>query len=237
MPRWDLNIVLAALCKPPFEPLLKADVLHLSYKAAFLVSWGTAARVSELHALCVDSDHMQWGQNGEWVDLTAGLLFMAKNQRTTDPPRRYRLKALEQELQSGQEQLLCPVRALRAYLEQTKAVRGEQTRLFLRVKGSNQVGASIQTLARWLRETIRICYEREAPQSRADAVGCHAHELRAVSASLAVAHHRPIREVMKAAFWRSESCFSKFYLKDMAKFQSQPAVGLSTFAAGHSLDI
>ncbi|RLC31139.1 MAG: hypothetical protein DRH37_03750 [Deltaproteobacteria bacterium] len=237
MPKWNLNIVLRALCNPPFEPLAETDALHRSYKTAFLVAWGTASRVSELHALCMDGDHLKWGKDGAWVDLTAGMEFMAKNQRAQHPPRRFRLQALEQRNPEGGAELLCPVRALRTYLDLTKATRGEQTRLFLRLKGSNQAGASLQTLARWLRETVRICYEVEAPQLMADVDGCHAHELRAVAASLAVAHHKPVKDVMKAAFWRNESCFSTFYLKDMAKFQSGSPTGLSTFAAGYSLDI
>ena len=237
MPKWDLNIVLSALCKSPFEPLDTVDVLHLSFKTAFLIAWGTASRVSELHALCMDGDHLQWGKDGAWVDLTAGMNFMAKNQRVQHPPRRFRLQALERSDPEGGDAPLCPVRALRTYLDRTKATRGDQTRLFLRLKGSNQAGASLQTLARWLRETIRICYEAEAPRQVADTQGCHAHELRAVAASLAVAHHKPVKDVMAAAFWSSESCFSTFYLKDMAKVQSRSLTGLSTFAAGFSLDI
>lgn len=237
MPKWNLNIVLGALCKSPFEPLDEADVLHLSYKTAFLIAWGTASRRSELHALCMDGDHLKWGKDGAWVDLTAGMEFMAKNQRAQHPPRRFRLQALERRDPEGGEEPLCPVRALRLYLAHTKAYRGEQTRLFLRLNGTDGAGVSSQTLAKWIRETIRICYKEAAPQQVADTQGCHAHELRAVAASLAVAHHKPVREVMAAAFWRSESCFSTFYLKDMAKVQSGSPTGLSTFAAGFSLDI
>ena len=236
MPRWDLNIVLLALCKPPFEPLETISARHLSFKTAFLISWGTASRVSELHALSMDDDHLQWGQDGKWVDLTAGSAFMAKNQKASHPPRRFRLQALEQDRTLGTPEMLCPIRALSAYLDRTKATRGEQTKLFISLKSSTS-GVSIQTLARWLRETIKCCYESQAPQELADASGAHAHELRALASSLAVAHHKPIKEVMRAAYWKSESCFSTFYLKDMAKYQARSLTGMKTYAAGFSLDI
>jgi integrase len=238
MPKWDLNLVLQTLCKPPFEPLVEASAQHLSLKTAFLIAWGTASRVSELHALCMDDDHLQWGKDGKWVDLTAATAFMAKNQRATQPPRRFRLQALEQDPVTGREELLCPVRALRAYLDHTKATRGEHTKIFLSFKKGNATsGVSSQTLARWLRDTIKCCYELSGPGAVGEAQGAHAHQLRALASSLAVAHHKPVKDVMSAAYWSSETCFSTFYLKDMAKYLSRPATGVTTFAAGFSLDI
>ena len=236
MPKWDLNIVLRALSASPFEPLEEADLKHLTWKTAFLLSWGTASRISELHALCMDDDHLQWGKNGAWVELTAGMAFLAKNQRVNQPPRKFRLSALERNESNGDSDLLCPVRALRAYLVKTKPNRGVHTRLFLGLTGKfNPV--SIQTLSRWMRATVKLAYEELAPGSLGDAVGAHPHQIRALAVSLAVAHHRPVREVMRAAFWNNESCFSTFYLKDMARYSSADSVGLQTLAAGCSLDI
>ena len=70
----------------------------------------------------------------------------------------------------GTPKLLRLVRALSAYLDHTKATRGEQTKLFISLK-SNTSGASIQTLTRWLRETIKCYYESQAPQELTDAPG------------------------------------------------------------------
>ena len=200
------------------------------------MSWGTASRISELHALCMDDDHLQWGKNGDWVDLTAGMSFLAKNQRVDNPPRKFRLKALERDESNGDSLLLCPVRALRTYLERTKATRGVHVRLFLSTTGQFKP-VSIQTLSRWIRDTIKLAYQKNAPDSMGDAAGAHPHQLRALASSLAIAHHKPVREVMKAAYWKSETCFSTYYLKDMAKFSSAGPAGLQTLAAGFSLDI
>ncbi|KAJ1096084.1 hypothetical protein NDU88_001230 [Pleurodeles waltl] len=50
-PPWELNIVLAKLMGPPFEPIHKASLQHLTWKTAFLVAITSARRVSEIQAL------------------------------------------------------------------------------------------------------------------------------------------------------------------------------------------
>ena len=227
---WNLNVILEALGKPPFEPLNEVDIKHLTYKTIFLVAWGTAARVSEIHALAMDGDHLRFEQNNKWLEMTAAMEFLAKNQLATHPPRKFRLQALKT------KKILCPVRAIRIYLDKTKHLRGDRTKLFINTVRSSTKDIGIPTISRWLRETILECYRMGAPQDMEETVGAHAHEVRAVAASLAVAGHRPIKEVMRAAYWRNESCFTKFYLKDMAKYQNQNE-GHATVAASTSLDI
>ncbi|CAJ0940563.1 unnamed protein product [Ranitomeya imitator] len=48
---WDLNLVLTALQKPPFEPLKEVPLRLLSQKAVFLVAITSLRRVSELTAI------------------------------------------------------------------------------------------------------------------------------------------------------------------------------------------
>ncbi|XP_070597157.1 histone deacetylase 7 isoform X17 [Erythrolamprus reginae] len=55
-PSWDLQLVLKALTKPPFEPLRSIPLRLLSLKTAFLVAITSARRVSELAALSVRPD-------------------------------------------------------------------------------------------------------------------------------------------------------------------------------------
>ena len=59
-PKWDLAFVLSHMCKAPFEPLDKASLFYLSVKTVFLVTLATARRVSEVHALPMDSDHLRF---------------------------------------------------------------------------------------------------------------------------------------------------------------------------------
>ena len=51
-PPWELNIVLSKLMGPPFEPIHKSTLQHLTWKAAFLVAITSARRVREIQALC-----------------------------------------------------------------------------------------------------------------------------------------------------------------------------------------
>ena len=48
LPQWDLGIVLEALSKPPYEPLRKASIKHLTLKAVFLLAMASAGRHIEL---------------------------------------------------------------------------------------------------------------------------------------------------------------------------------------------
>ena len=38
LPQWDLGIVLEALSKPPYEPLIEASLKHLALKTVFLLA-------------------------------------------------------------------------------------------------------------------------------------------------------------------------------------------------------
>ena len=219
VPAWDLSLVFKALSQHPFEPLEEANVHYLTLKTVFLVTWATAARVSEIHALCMDSDHMQWASDNSSVKLIAASGFLAKNQRASDPPRAFTIHALNKLVPSGEDELLCPVRALRRYLAYTESYRGDRTKLFLNRRHSSRVDVGKPTVSRWIREAIIACYDMVAPEDRAEALGAHAHQVRGLAASMCVARNRPIKEVMSAAYWRSESCFTAFYLKDMARYE------------------
>ncbi|KAJ1178964.1 hypothetical protein NDU88_004203 [Pleurodeles waltl] len=56
-PPWELNVVLSRLMLPPFEPIHKASLQHLTWKAAFLVAITSARRVSEIQALCAQEPY------------------------------------------------------------------------------------------------------------------------------------------------------------------------------------
>lgn len=55
VPPWDLNVIVDALRRPPFEPLGVADLKWLSLKTAFLLAKISARRVSEVQTLSVHS--------------------------------------------------------------------------------------------------------------------------------------------------------------------------------------
>ena len=78
-PSWDLAVVLRGLCQPPFEPLETSDDRALSLKTVLLVALTTSKRVSDIHALSVEPDCMQFTDDGLSVRLKPHLRFVTKN--------------------------------------------------------------------------------------------------------------------------------------------------------------
>ena len=80
LPQWSLPLILQVLLKPPFEPLQKSDLKHLTLKTVFLTALASGRRRSELHALCFDSAHFRQNQDQSLVILYHDIDFVAKSQ-------------------------------------------------------------------------------------------------------------------------------------------------------------
>ncbi len=63
----------------PFEPLSLADIKWLSLKTAFLMAISSAKRVSELNALSVAPQCLQWGPEDSKVMLWSNQAFFTKS--------------------------------------------------------------------------------------------------------------------------------------------------------------
>ena len=86
--------------------------------------------------------------------------------------------------QSKEDRTLCPVRALRYYLDRTKDLRGSQSLLFISFKKGHTSDIRPATLSSWLKQTILLCY-KQAHQQASDFVQVKAHDIRAFAASKA----------------------------------------------------
>ena len=75
---WDLDIVLSALARPPFEPLESTSLKNLSMKVAFLLAITSTKRVGELHALSVSPECFQMGPDRKSVVLRPNPSFLPK---------------------------------------------------------------------------------------------------------------------------------------------------------------
>ena len=74
--KWDLAFVLSTLCKESYETLSKASLIHLTMKTSFLLTMATARRVSEVHALAIDEEHLRFrAVDGSLTVRTRGLLI------------------------------------------------------------------------------------------------------------------------------------------------------------------
>ena len=119
LPKWNLSVVLNELPKAPFEPMKDTDLKHLTLKTAFLLALASGKRRSEIHAWVANkvSNLGQW----EKVALFPSD-FIAKNQlaregsQSVSPVTIPALTTIV-DRQFKEDRTLCPVRALRYYLD------------------------------------------------------------------------------------------------------------------------
>ena len=194
VPNWDLDIVLKALCQPPYESLRWADFRALTRKAIFLVSLATAKRVGEIQ-----------GINHLIADTQEGMLlayldnFFPKTDRADTPlPREFPLKALTPIVGwEDEERLLCPVRALKYYLRKTEEVDPRPRNLFLSCKDRRRP-MSKNAISFFLRETIQHAH-RTQPQGTYPRGDVRAHSIRGVATSMNFMKNRSFAAVLEAA--------------------------------------
>jgi hypothetical protein len=215
-PKWELCVVLKGLREAPFEPLSTIDEKFLTIKTVFLVSLASAARVSELNALSAEEGFVRIKEDKSEVTLRPFDGFLAKNQRSDEPPREYSIRSLRHFAPEGDpERLLCPVRAIRVYLRRTNKFRGNRKKLFLSLKKGSKEEIGAHTISRWLREAIKTCYQMQSPAELEKMYSVSAHEVRAIATSLAVWRNTSIKNVLQSVYWRSHNTFTDFYLRNM----------------------
>ena len=176
LPKWNLSVVLNELTKAPFEPMKDTDLKHLTLKTAFLLALASGKRRSKIHAWVANkvSNLGQW----EKVALFPSSDFIAKNQLAREgsqsvSPVTIPALTTRVDRQFKEDRTLCPVWALRYYLDQTFK-KGHTSTSDIRPT----------TLSSWLKETILLCY-KQADQQALDLVQEKAHDIRALAASKA----------------------------------------------------
>ena len=113
-----------------------------------------------------------------------------------------------------EDRTLCPVRALRYYLDRTKDLRGSRSLLFISFKKGHTSDIRPATLSSWLKQTILLCY-KQADQQALDLVQVKAHDIRAIAASKAFYGGVSVDQIMQACHWKAHNTFTNFYLKDL----------------------
>ena len=222
---WDLPLVLQSLTRAPYEPMDRSDLRSLSRKTAFLLALSSAKRVGELQALSVSPDCIRWKADDTGVSLWPNPAFLPKVLKPQTVNQVLEISAL----QSGSAEdlsALCPVRALRAYVDRTRALRGTCTQLFV-CYGGNRLGhpLSKQRLSHWLVDTISAAYEslgQPVPE------GVVAHSTRGMTTSWAALKGVPLTEICAAASWSVPCTFARFYRLNVA---SQVSLGSTVLLA------
>ncbi len=151
-----LTYILKALKGPPFKPLQSTSLRALSLKTALLLALVSVNWVGDLQALSINPACLEFGPNDSKVILKPRLGYVM-----------YRLHSVKSSGHSAstlspstgsQLSLLCPVRALRVYIEHS-ASYGKSEQLFVgfgnRAKGGP---GTKQGISRCLVDAITLAY-------------------------------------------------------------------------------
>ena len=157
-PAWDVALVLQSLTGAPYEPLRTCGERFLAQKTLFLLALASAKRIGELHALLYRVSHSRnWGE----VSFSFVSGFVAKTQDPSSLAPRlegFAVPTLPNARNNRNGRLLCPVRAVRRYLDLAAAHRQRCERLFV-TAGRSKKEISKTTISFWLRKTISRAYE------------------------------------------------------------------------------
>jgi integrase len=220
VPKWDLALVLHGLTQAPFEPLGACPLMFCTLKTVFLVTLASGKRRSEIHALTRKS--LKRDELWETVTLAPEMSFIAKTElvnRGSGILREVEIKALGPFLGHDMEEdrMLCPVRALRIYLDRTDHHRSEtQRKLFISVQQNCTKDISKNTVSGWLKRTIAECYKGATPDAMR-LFKAKAHDVRAMSASWAFMKGMSLESIMGACSWKAHSTFTNYYLRDLTR--------------------
>ena len=218
VPAWNLSLVLHQLTKAPFEPLRKASLKHLTFKTVFLLALASGKRRSEIHTWLNKNIRHQ----ADWskVSLYPSPSFLAKNHLAKEGPECVApvvIPALAPTLDKSlkEDRSLCPVRALRYYLDKTQNLRTGKELVFVSFKQGFDRDISPATISSWIKQTVVLCYDLSDQES----LTLHqvkAHDVRAFAASKAFQGGISLDQILAACHWKSHNTFTQFYLKDVA---------------------
>ena len=220
-PSWDLNVVFTFLRSSSFEPLTTISLRDLTRKTLFLLSLATAKRVGEIQAL---------SRRVSFSSSAAGLSyvpeFVAKTESALRPlPRSFEVPSLG-DFAAGmiEDLLLCPVRALSAYLDRTSGIVNRPRHLFVSPRCPSRAMSK-----NWISYMLREIIVQSGASSGSGQVP-RAHSIRGIATSSAFFRNWSLRSVLEAASWRSNTVFTSFYLRDLS-FTSDGIHSLGPFVA------
>ncbi|KAI2662351.1 Beta-glucosidase A [Labeo rohita] len=203
---WDLSMVLLGLRRVPFEPLASVKLKYLSLKTALLIALNSIKRVGDLHAFSVSETCLEFGPADSHVTLRPRPGYVPKVPTNPFRDQVVNLQALPPE--DADPALLCPVRALRTYMDHAWSFRCYK-QLFV-CFGGQQKGnvVSKQRLAHWVVDAITLVYQC---QGKPCPLGVRAHSTRSVPCSYALAHSAFLADICRAVGWATPNTIAIFY--------------------------
>ncbi|XP_056619862.1 uncharacterized protein LOC130434030 [Triplophysa dalaica] len=208
VPSWDLNVVLQGLAMAPFEPLGDASLPHLTMKTALLTALASIKRVGDLQGLSVSPGCLEFGTGNSHVVLRPRPGYVPKVPTTPFRDQVVTLQALPSGEEDPTSHVLCPVRALRLYIDRTQNFRSSE-QLFVCFGRQHQGRAvSKQRLAHWIVDAISLAYQSTGQPCP---LAVRAHSTRSMASSWALAQGATLADICRAAGWATSSTFVRFY--------------------------
>ncbi len=216
VPSWDLSVVLEGLVTAPFEPLESASDRILTLKVVLLLALTSLKRVGDLQAFSVSETCMDFAPGLVKVTLRPRPGYIPKVLSTSFRSQVVTLHSFHPPPFASSEDerlhMLCPVRALKLYVDRSKVWRKSPQLLICFGAGRRGLATSKQRISHWVRDAISLAYEaRELPSP----LSLRAHSTRGVASSQALFRGVPLEDICVAAGWSSPHTFVRFYNLDV----------------------
>ncbi len=213
-PSWDLSVVLNGLLEPPLEPLESAPERILKLKVTLLLALASFKCVGDLQALSVSESCTEFAPGLVKAFLRPRPGYVPKVLSTSFRSQVVVLQAFSPSSSSegADLHLLCPVRALKIYVDRSSQWRKSLQLLLCFGAGRRGLAASNHTISHWVRDAISLAYEvRSLPSPHLPS----AHSTRGVASSQALFRGVPLEDICMAAGWSSPHTFVRFYNLDV----------------------
>ncbi len=216
VPSWDLSVVLEGLVMAPFEPLESASDRILTLKVVLLLALTSLKRVGDLQAFSVSETCMDFAPGLVKVTLRPRPGYIPKVLSTSFRSQVVTLHSFHPPPFASSEDerlhMLCPVRALKLYVDRSKVWRKSPQLLICFGAGRRGLATSKQRISHWVRDAISLAYEARELTSP---LSLRAHSTRGVASSQALFRGVPLEDICVAAGWSSPHTFIRFYNLDV----------------------
>ena len=166
---------------------------------------------------------MQRQENDRVLIFYPDPQFLAKTQLAEgDVLQPVVVKALTSILDnSDADRSLCPVRAVKIYLNRTENIRTTQKKLFIAYKVGHTSEICKGTISSWLKKAVVSAYKHTEKDGQALRLyRVHGHQVRSMAASWAAARQVSMERILTSCSWKSHNTFTSFYLKDLSLFRN-----------------
>ncbi len=162
VPSWDLSVVLEGLVTAPFEPLESASERILTLKVTLLLALTSLKGVGDLQAFSVSETCMDFAPGLVKVTLRPRPGYIPKVLSTSFQSQVVTLHSFHPPPFASSEDerlhMLCPVRALKLYVDRSKVWRKSSQLLVCFGAGRRGLATSKQRISHWVRDAISLAY-------------------------------------------------------------------------------